>query len=81
MMRAGAGPTEVNAMSRQSLDEQLSALEAALPFLRQSLADADLDARIAQYSRDILGGAQTPDERDYVHGRLDAMFPQDHAAH
>ena len=60
-------------MTRESLDEQLSALEAALPFLRQSLAPGELASHLDRYARDILSGADSAAERGYVRERLQSM--------
>ena len=59
---------------RTILESELAALEAAIPFLRQSMLPELFDAQIRDCCKDIIAGAETDDEVAYARDRLDGIL-------
>lgn len=60
-------------MANRKLEHELEALEAALPWLRQSLPPEELRAQMERHSHEILQGIVDGTERAYAAGRIEAM--------
>jgi len=57
-----------------NLESELAALEAATPFLRQSMAPEQFDAQIRDCCKDIIDSAKTEGEVAYARERLNSIL-------
>jgi hypothetical protein len=56
-----------------TLESELAALEAAIPFLRRSMAPEQFDAQIRDCCKDIIDSARTQAEVAYARERLNSI--------
>ncbi|MBC7990227.1 MAG: hypothetical protein H7Y19_11680 [Luteimonas sp.] len=70
--RAPDDVAEVHGMTTNKSEAEVTALEAALPYLKKVLPPAEVEEQVQEFARDILNGAPVEDRQE-TSRRLDEV--------